>query len=669
MDYISPIGKIPFDKAYEIYSEAASGLDKADIIFVSTMADTKMAKAAFLAAKDNTNLPIFVNMTYIGGRTPTGTDPLTTTTVFQSMGATGIGTMCGTGPDGVLPIAKTLVKSTTLPLALQPNAGVPKIVDGKSVIDTSPETMAEYSKKFAELGANLIGSCCGSGPEHTKEIAKAVKGIPPKARDIKPASRLSGRTVTIELDKPLMLGERINPTSKEVLTRNIKHGETSEIIREALQQVSAGAGILDINVGVAGVDEKKALLRAMNAVSAITDVPLSLDTKDVDALEACLREAPGKFLINSVTGEEKSLETVLPLAKRYGAAIIGLTVDDAGVGKTAEQKVKIAKKIIERAEKEGISKEDIIIDTVTLSIATDPKNAEETLNALKEIKRMGYKTILGVSNISHGLSKRSEVNSHFLHQALESGLDIAIINPLDKQIIGTFNGELKSTGIDLSEYVKIKLDYVKADTIEGKLRNAILYGQEDAIVGLVESALRTKKVTEVNFILLTALNKLDEKFEKKEIFLPQLLLSASTMKKAIERLKREYTSVPLNRGKIIMATVKGDLHDIGKNIVITLLESNGFTVVDAGTDVPPKMLLALVKDEKPDMIGLSALMTTTATEMETTIKFLRENGVTAPILVGGAVLDEGFAESIGGIYCHDGMVAVKTVKKVLDDNN
>ena len=666
-EYIEPIGKATFDGAYEMLSEVAKGLSKADIIFVSTMADVKMAKAAFLAARDNLDLPIFVHMTYEGGRTPTGTDPLTAAAIFQSLGAFGLGANCGAGPDEMLDIVEILAGATSLPLCFQPNAGVPKIVDGKSVVDTSPETMAEYALKYAKLGVNIIGSCCSSGPLHTKAIAKAVKGIPPKSRrDVTHKPRLTGRTVTVEIDRPIIVGERINPTSRKGLTAQIKAGDTSGVVKEALQQISAGAQVLDINVGVAGIDEKKALLAAVDAISSVADAPLSLDTKDAKALEACLKSAPGKCLINSVTGEEKSLETILPLAKRYGAAIIGLAVGDNGVGKTAEQKIEIAKKIIERAKAKGIQKEDIIIDLVTLSIATGKENADETLRALREIKKMGFLTILGVSNISHGLPNRSEVNSQFLHQALEAGLDLAIMNPLDEKMIAAFKGEITAKG-GFSEYLQVKIDYTEPDTLDGKLRNAILYGQEDKILPLVEEAVKTRDAAGINSILIGALEELGDKFERKEIFLPQLLLSAETMKKAFGRLKGELKGgAPASKGKAVMATVKGDMHDIGKNIVSTLLEAHGIVVVDAGVDRPPEKLLGVIKEEKPDAVGLSALMTTTALEMKNTIKFLRDNGIDTPILVGGAVIDAEFAKEIGGVYCADGMAAIRTMEKLLN---
>ncbi len=558
---------------------------------------------------------------------------------------------------------KVMAKLTKKPLSIWPNAGLPQMIDGKTVFPATPKEMAKYAKKFWKLGVNIIGGCCGSNKEHIKAIADKVKGKKTKKRKVKETSYLCSRTKTLEIDKEtLIVGERINPTGRKEFREEIKQGKTALIRTEALQQVKEGAELLDINVGVAGINETEMLKKAVSLVQSTVNVPIVIDTSDVKALEESLKLSDGKALINSVNGKEDSLNTVLALAKKYGAAIIGLTLDKEGIPKTKEKRLKIAKKIIKRALEIGIDKNDIYIDCLTMTIATNPENEKILLDCVKEIKAMGYKTILGVSNISHGLPNRSLINSKFYTKASKAGLNLAILNPLDKT---------KQKKTDIQDFAKVKIekkDYSKLP-LEKQLYNAILYGDEDGIAAIVDKALASMKALQINEILVSALSEVGDKFKCKEYFLPNVLLSASTMKKAFSRLKEEFKKTgQKHKAKVLFATVKDDVHDIGKNIVIALIESNNYQVVDLGKDVSTEAIIEAVKKHKIDIVCLSALMTTTAPYMKEVIKKLDIEKIKIPVLIGGAVITEDYAKGIGAFYAKDAISAVKKLGEIIDHN-
>ena len=655
--FIEPLGKLTFNEAYGAYKEQIKALEEADLLIIETISDIRVLKAALIAAKELFEGPIISSMTIQDGRTTTGTDVETYVTIADALGADIIGVNCSDGPAGMYETAKLIVKNTNKPICFQPNAGIPKIVGKETVWDYPIDKFADYAEKFVKLGANIVGGCCGTNPDFIKAITDKVKKLKPIKRRIKEKTKLCSRTKTIAVEgKTMIVGERINPTNKKDLQEEIKKGKTGIIRREALEQLKEGATFLDINVGVPGVDETGSLKMAIDTVQNIVDVPLVIDTADINALEAALQQSDGKPLINSVNGSEKSLKSVLPLAKKYGAAIVALALDEKGIPKTKEKRVEIAKKIIAEAEKIGIKKEDVIVDCLTLTIATNPENEKIILGAVKEINSLGYKTILGISNISHGLPNRKEINAKFLKKASDIGLNLAILNPLDNIIVS--DTEIRF----LEEEVKIKKEDYSRLPIEKQLHNAVLYGDKENIVGIINNALKKMKALHVNDLLIKALEEVGRKFKCKEYFLPQVLLSAAAMKNAFARLKKEIKKEGGKvKGRILFATVKDDIHDIGKNIVVALLESHNYEVIDLGSDVPTKTIINTTIKKKPDIVCLSALMTTTVREMENVIKELRLNNIKIPVLVGGAVVTDDYARSIKAGYGKDALDAVKKV--------
>jgi len=663
--YLEPLGKLTFDEAYETFKEQISALKGADFLILETMSDIRVLKAGLIAAKEVFDGPIITSMTIQDGRTTTGTDVETYVEVADTLGADIIGTNCSDGPEGMLKTAEIIVKNTNKLICLQPNAGLPKIVDKKTVWDYPIEEFASYASKFAKLGANIVGGCCGTNPDFIKAVKDKVKDLKPVERKIEVKTKLCSRTKSIEIKPTLIVGERINPTNRKGFIQEIKEGKDKYIRNQALQQVEEGASFLDVNVGIAGGDETKALPKAIEAVQNVVDVPIVIDSSNFEALELALKKCAGKPLINSVNGAEDSLSNVLPLAKKYGAAILALCLDHDGIPKTVEKRVSIAKKIISEAEKVGIRKQDIIVDSLVLTIATNPENEKIILDAVKEIKKLGYKTILGVSNISHGLPNRTEVNSKFLTKAKKVGLDLAILNPLD-------NIEQADTSINI-KIKKVKKEDYKNLPVDKQLHNAILYGDKDNIVEIIDKSLSSLKAMQINDILIDALNEVGRKFNAKEYFLPQVLLSAEAMRRAFARLKKELKQEGgKEKGIVIFATVENDIHDIGKNIVIALLESHNYKVIDLGANVKTKKIIKEVKEQKPDILALSALMTTTVLEMENVINELRKEDIKIPVIVGGAVVTDDYARQIHATYGQDALSGVKRINdliKNVEENN
>ncbi|MFH1440355.1 MAG: homocysteine S-methyltransferase family protein [Candidatus Woesearchaeota archaeon] len=759
--YIKPLGELDFDEAVSIFREQADNLKEADLILVETIADIKVLKAAIIGVKESKattekNLPLFVSMTFEGKTTPTGTRIRGFVDVAESLGVDIIGVNCSGGPVELFSVGKKMRELTDLPIALQPNAGLPKLVNGKTVFNFPPEDFRLFAEKCAKIGINLIGGCCGTTPEHIRAIAEAVKEVgneigsklestshepqatshEPQATNHKPLLnnqryRFSSRTKTIEYgrlgNKTIIVGERINPTGKKDFKEELKQGRTNYAVNEALAQVSEGAQLLDINVGIAGLDEETNMANVIRAVQDVVDAPIIIDTSDVNVLEKSLKEIAGKPLINSVNGSEKSLKGVLPLAKKYGAAIIVLCLDENGIPETTEGRVKIAKRIINRAESIGIRKNNIIIDPLTMTIATDPGNEKITLETMKKINDMGYLTILGISNISHGLPERDLINSKFLRKASEQGLGMAIINPKTyKTAFGKESnkfdhyqsktgGMLASLGsnlrpffstkdycckppmryiggkkdfndadeINIAEIVRPKImkrDYSKMD-IKDKLYHAILYGDSSNITMFVEEALCSGnfKPLEINDILSKAMNKVGELFELKNYYLPQVIASAKAMKTAFcmikEDIKKRAAEDNINGNisrkdkRIMFATVQEDVHDIGKNLNIALLEANGYDVIDLGKSVPSNIILQKVIEDRPDVLCLSALMTTTAPYIKDVIDMLRDNSINIPVMAGGAVVTEEYAVKIDAEYAKNAVETVDVIREILGYQN
>ena len=699
--FLKPIGDLSFDDTYNIFKEQISACVKAgaDIIGFETFSDIKEIRAGLIAARDvSLDIPIFAMMTFQTRsersesddmRTVVGTDPETASVVLNALGADLIGGNCSLGPEGLIEIFRRMNRISRKPLVFQPNAGMPELCNGVTCYPSSPETMAEYAVKFAKEGINVIGGCCGTTPEHIKAMVKAVRRIKPSKREIPSYTAVSSRTKSVFFGygkPPVRIGERINPTGKKLLSAELKEGNVSIIRDEAKKQADAGADILDVNVGAPGADEIKMMERGVFTVQDAVHLPLMLDSNNPSVLEAGLKASDGKVIINSVNGEEKSLKTILPLAKKYGAVVLGLALDEKGIPKSAVGRFKIADRILKRAVKIGIPKEDVLIDCLTLTVSAEPTQALETLKALKLIKdKLGLSTILGVSNVSFGLPSRPIINSAFLTMALESGLDASIINPMDSRMMEAFDASAVLIGKDIradryikkysqqSSVVSQQSEKEEPKTINERLRKAIIEGDKERIVALVDEALKEgmKPMDVSSSALIPGLEEVGRRFEKGIYFLPQIILSAETMQSAFGRLKLEFKKAEFTSlGKVVMATVQGDIHDIGKNIVCTLLQNYGFEVIDLGKNVPAKTILDQAVQRDADIVGLSALMTTTMVEMEDVIKLFRSEGIEVPIMVGGAVLTRKYAEEIGADgYAKDAMEAVARAKELLKKKN
>lgn len=687
---IRPLGDLSFDEAVGFFREQIKALKDGgcDLIILETFADIKELKAAFIAAREVGNIPVQAQMTFEGGERSTyGTPPAAFAVLFQSLGADIIGANCSTGPKELLGVIKEIAPRTDKFISCLPNAGLPELRAGKTCFPESPGSFARYGVELAKLGVNLIGGCCGTTPEHIKELKSALKGKKAAKRSYVPAFRLSSRTKVVELNaktRPLIIGERINPTGKKELQEEIKGKKTVIIRREAIEQAKKGADILDVNVGVPGGNEPFAMASAIEAVEGVCELPVSIDSTDALSIEAALKEFSGKPLINSVNGEEDKMRSVLPLTRKYGAAILVLTLDKGGIPKNSDARLKIAKRIIDRAVSLGIAKEDIIVDPLTIAISAKSDQTKETLVAIKELKKKGFSSSLGISNISFGLPNRRKINADFFSLALAFGLDLAIINPGDDNMFRAAKAKTKrrTNDAEINKFLKDALspaqeivgkkaraDAGKTRDVKIRLKEAVLYGDKDNIVSCVEEALSGGIAPlEINSsILIPALEIVGEKFGKREYFLPQVILSAEAVQRAFGRLKKEIKpGEEGSKGTIVIATVEGDIHDIGKNIVISVLENHGYKICDLGRSVPADVIIKEAVKNKADVIGLSALMTTTMIQMERVIKELKKQRLGFKTIVGGAVVTEAFAKEIGAsAYARDAVEAVNIVKSLM----
>ena len=676
---LEPNGNLKFDDAYDMFKEmVVCGSEAgADLIVFETISDLLEMKAAVLAAKENSNLPILSTMTFEASqRTFSGVSVEAMAATLEGLGVDAVGFNCSLGPDNMLELVRRLSKATTLPIAVKANAGLPNLDTNE--YDVSAQSYLKSVKKLVNAGASIIGGCCGTTPEYIKLLKDTFKEKPPVKRKNKKVSVLSSGTNAIIIDGVKIVGERINPTGKKLFKEALKNGDISYILTQAIEQINAGAHILDVNVGLPEINEREMMTETVKQIQSVADVPLQLDSTNTEVIESALRIYNGKALVNSVNGEEKSLNSVLPLVKKYGAAVIGLTLDENGIPPRAEDRYKIAEKIVRRASEYGISKEDIYIDCLTLTASVQQKEVRETLKALKMVKKkLKVKTVLGVSNISFGLPDREAINSSFLTLALEHGLDLAIINPNIKSMtdaVDAFNVLYnKDKGAD---------EYIKKHTVsenkvlptspgEISLEEAVRSGIKDAAGKKTEELLLSKAPLDiVNDILIPSLDKVGQDFEKNIIFLPQLIQSATAAKAGFDVIKAYMSkNMPKNnisKGKIILATVKGDIHDIGKNIVKVVLENYGYEVIDLGKDVPPETVVEQTVKNNVHLVGLSALMTTTVISMEETILALRNSGADCRIMVGGAVLTEDYAMKIGAdYYAKDAKQSADIAKTVL----
>ncbi len=659
-EYVEPLGKITFDQALEAYREQVAALKEADVIILETISDIKLMKAALIAAKESGKL-VIASMTFDGLRTTTGTDVKTFVKIADALDAEVIGVNCSSGPKEILATAKIISSQTNKPVIIQPNAGLPRLEEGRTTFNSTPEEFAQYASQLVDLGVNILGGCCGTNPEFIRALVQATKNRKPVLRNNVFKTCFCSRTRTVELgEKTLIIGERINPSGRKEFREEVKEGKTNLIRQESLKQKEEGASLLDINVGVPGTDEVANLKKTVELVQNLVDLPLVLDSSNPQALLEALKQSDGKPVINSVNGSFNSLNSILPLAKKFGAAVIALCLDERGIPKTAEERMEIAEKIILEAGNRGIKKEDILIDGLTLTLAADPKIEEVLLETIRRIKQKGHPSILGVSNISFGLPNRQEINQKFFTKSSQAGLDLAILNPQDW--VYRQDTEI-SWKVDAE-----KVDYQHLN-LDQKLFSAILHGDKENVLPLVEEALASKKAMEINNIFLSALEEVGRKFKAKTFFLPQVMLAAETMKLAFSRLKTEIKNKKEERSlRIVFATVENDIHDLGKNMVITLLESYGYEILDLGKDVPLERIIATAVNEKADVIALSALMTTTAPEMERIVKELQTRNLKIPVLIGGAVITSDYAQNLGAAYSPDALSAVKAIQQLMEKN-
>ncbi len=675
---IEPAGAMSFDEAYEYFREEVLAGEDADVIFFETFTDLLELKAGVLAAKENSDKPIVASMTFEqNGRTFAGVSVASAALTLEGLGVDAVGVNCSLGPDELMPIIKEFTTWTQLPVFVKPNAGLPD--PNSNTYNVSAEDFAESMDKIIDFGTvKLVGGCCGTTPDYITALKAVTKNrVYKKAEYNKDTAVCSGTTV-VEISEPRIIGERINPTGKKLFKDALKNNDIDYILSQAISQVNAGANILDVNVGLPEIDEKEMMTRVIKAIQAVVDVPLQIDTTKPDVLEAALRVYNGKPIVNSVNGEEKSLSAVLPLVKKYGASVVGLTLDENGIPKTAEGRFEIAKKIVDRARGYGINPKDVYIDCLTLTVSAEQEGCRETLNALQRVKNeLGCKTCLGVSNISFGLPNRPLVNHIFLTMALEKGLDLPIINPNDEDMIGAVRAFKVLSNIDrnsidyIAAYNEAKPEKPVITSNRVTLGEAIRSGLQSEAAQITENLLtKTDAMSIVNGELIPALDKVGADFEADKIFLPQLIQSANVAQACFDVIKAHLTKnneTPVSKGKIILATVKGDIHDIGKNIVKVLLDNYGYTVVDLGRDVAPELIVKTAIEQNIRVIGLSALMTTTLGSMEETIKLVKSTPELkdCKFLVGGAVLTKEYAEAIGAdYYCKDAKESVDAAKKI-----
>ncbi len=683
---LKPLGEITFDHAYETFREIIIAGDKAgaDLILIETMSDSYEIKAAVLAAKENSRLPVVVTMIFDeSGKLLTGGDVASVTAMLEGLGADAIGFNCGLGPEQMKKLLPQLTACCSLPVVINPNAGLPVVVNGQTVFDVEPDAFAESVKMLVEMGADVVGGCCGTTPAHIKrvvELCGKMDIVPPTDKGMTVVSSYN-HAVTFSR-KPLIIGERINPTGKSKFKQALRDHDMEYIYKEGLVQEENGAHILDVNVGLPEIDEPQLMEEAVTGIQAIIDLPLQIDTSDTDAMERGLRYYNGKPMLNSVNGKKESMESVFPIAKKYGAVVVCLCLDESGIPETVEGRLKIAEKIMKTAASYGIPKKNLVMDALVLTISTGQDNANITLETLRRIRyELGLHTVLGVSNISFGLPERSRINTAFFTMAMNNGLSAGIVNPSSEPMMAAYYSFNALIGEDdqCMEYIAKASQTADKPAAPAASKSSALTLDEAIIKGLSESAYEatvklleqnTDSLTIINEKLIPALDVVGKGFEEKKMFLPQLLMSADAAKASFAAIKTSLSKQGKNsesKGKIVIATVKGDIHDIGKNIVKTLLENYGFEMIDLGKDVDPEVVLKTVQEQNVRLVGLSALMTTTVVNMEATIRLLRESGVDCKVMVGGAVLTQEYADMIGAdFYSRDAMGSVRYANDLHD---
>ena len=685
---LKPFGTMEFDEAYELFKSMAVSGEKAgaDLVIIETMTDTYELKSAVLAVKENTSLPLFVTVTFDEkGKLLTGADVGAVVTLLEGLGADVIGINCGLGPVQMRPLVQNMLELTNLPVLVNPNAGLPRQENGKIFYDITAEQFAEQMELMAGDGIWLMGGCCGTTPEYIRLIKERCGDIMPKPIAKKNFTRISSYSHSIDFaEGHVIIGERINPTGKARFKQALRDGDIDYILSEGFAQEEAGAHALDVNVGLPEINEEETILKVMRELQSVIDLPLQIDSANTAAMEKALRYYNGKAMVNSVNGKKESMEAIFPMVKKYGGVVVGLTLDETGIPATAQGRLQVARKIVETAESYGISRDDIVIDVLCMAVSADSGSAMVTLEALELVKKeLGVKTSLGVSNISFGLPERENINSAFYTMALARGLDCAIINPKSKAMMTSYYSYRALSGKDVNctEYIEkfaVPKDSdtatVVAKTVSVQevmsLETAVERGLKEAAGSACRELIKnTEPMTVINENLIPVLDKVGKGFENGKVFLPQLLMSAEAAKAAFAVIKDELAANGQgagDKGTIVIATVKGDVHDIGKNIVKVLLENYGYRVVDLGKDIAPEAIVEAAREEKADLVGLSALMTTTVGAMEETIEKLHHEGLGCPVMVGGAVLTETYAHMIkADRYVRDAMASVHFAQEVI----
>ncbi|MBQ6296130.1 MAG: homocysteine S-methyltransferase family protein [Selenomonadaceae bacterium] len=682
--FIAPLGDLDFDDAYKIFYEQSAALAEAgaDFLIIETCIDIQEMRAALLAAKDACNLPIICQLSYSeDGRTVTGTDPQSAAVILENMGASIVGVNCSLGPEQLVPIVKILAENCRVPVSVQPNAGMPYLEDGKTKFPMDAKTFGAWGAKLVEAGATFLGGCCGTTPEHIRELALNVKNLSSAPRRFNRPLMLASRSKTVVINKNsiILIGERINPTGRKKLAAEIREGSLLGVKKDALNQVKAGAQVLDVNMGVGGINQPEMMKKAVQEISRITDAPLAIDTGDAEALEAGLKAFPGRALINSVSFEPERIKKFLPLAKKYGAAILILPITENGVPNSAEERFSVAKKIIDAAKNFGLDNGDFLLDALVMTISADKNACLEVLKTLNLYNELNLPTTMGLSNISFGLPNRPLINSTFFAMCLANGLNAPIMNPYDESMQNILKSAAAllaydPNGLNFSKLAQVSVDKPKkivTDTIS-TIKFAIQEGDKEEIPILIKKAVdenfSANEITER--ALTAAMNELGEDFGSGKIFLPQVLLSAETMRLAFDELKKNFPAQETKtQGTFVIATVKGDVHDLGKNIVGALIANSGFKLIDLGKDVDSAEIVRAAVENDADIVGLCALMTTTMIQIDKVVADLHAAGCSAKIMVGGAALTQEYADSAGAdAYARDGVEAVRLAKKFIAKN-
>ena len=689
---LEPLGDLPFEKAVELFAQVVRCGSRAgaDLVLIETMSDSYEAKAAVLAAKENCDLPVCITVTFDDkGKLLTGGTVDSTVALLEGLHVDALGVNCGMGPEQMIPIVERLTQVCSLPIIVNPNAGLPRTEGGRTVFNVGPEEFAGWMEKIAGMGVHVVGGCCGTTPDHIRMTAERVRDLPFRAPVRKHRTVVSSFSQCVQIgDMPVIIGERINPTGKKKFKQALRDGDIEYILREGLRQEDSGAHILDVNVGLPEIDEPAMMTQVVQRLQSVLALPLQIDTTDPEALERGMRIYNGKPMVNSVNGKKESIETVFPLVRKYGGVLVALVLDEDGIPSDAEGRIRIARRIYEAADRYGVPREDIVIDGLAMTISSDNRSAVVTLQTLRRVREelQGH-TILGVSNISFGLPRRALINSYFLAMALQSGLSAAIMNPGNEEMMEAYRAYCALAGLDpqcmnfIEAYAGTNdrspsVSPAASESIKGKaaetgsemsLKESVLRGMTQSAALAAQKALADTAVLDlINLELIPALDQVGKGFEKGTIFLPQLLMSAEAAKAAFDVLKESLKGESQEvKGRIILATVKGDIHDIGKNIVKVMLENYGYEVLDLGKDVPPEVIVDTALREEIRLVGLSALMTTTVVSMEETIRLLHEKKPDTKVVVGGAVMTQEYADAIhADCYAKDAMATVHYAEEV-----